>query len=61
MNVSEADEKQIHDLITRIHKRSAEQEDDITNLYSLIHSCMGEGVRSPKYQYVDEKYREGKV
>lgn len=54
MHVTPPQEEEIHDLITRINKRSLEQESDIRNLYNLIHVCMGEGVRFPEYRSGNE-------
>jgi hypothetical protein len=48
--------KHMHDLITRIDRRCAEQERDMRNLNNLFHACLGTGIRSPEFAKEDREY-----
>jgi len=48
--------KHMHDLVSRIDKRCAEQERDVRNLNNLFHACLGTGIRSPEYMAEDREY-----
>ena len=49
-DLSEDELEEMHDLVTSIQIRQSQQEEDIRNLYNLIHVIKGDGIRLPEYR-----------
>jgi hypothetical protein len=54
--ISERDLNKIHDLITRIQIRTTRNEEDIRDLYNIVHVVVGTGVRIDEYKTRDTPY-----